>query len=592
MEGLKRKSKGITLIALVVTIVVLLILAAVSIATLGGENGIITQALNAKEQTIIGGEKEAINLAYSASKLENSQDPILSETLEKHLIYNGENAYVTGNLTLTIIFNETKHRYTINQDGVLTQIDDLTPEEANKIVEVISNGLYLTSDGRVEYFGRVREINDDFKLVDRNNVQVITDKGIKQKVHDYYFLDKDGKLFDINGGSNGEPTRVTNINGVDVTNVKLEKIYTVDPLIVADENNFLYGEGIQGSLLENKKIIDYSGYVKTDYSGELDGTIYALDIDGKLYVKGENYYGQLGIGSTSDSQEFICLNDIEGNALYNKKIVQYETYNYFIIARDSNGKLYSWGHNYYGMLGNKNISVDYSSWGSPKKSYITEPICISEQDGCELNGKNIVKLKFSHNSVYAIDSNGKLYSWGNNTQGILCDMQTTIRNYPVCVSDLENHPFNSVKIVDVEGYLSWEYSYAVAIDDKENLYAWGTNVDGSFGDTTTIDSLIPICVNLKETSGLYGKRIVGLSKIDYTNIYSEIQVIDSNGDIFIANNGSYILEQEYYRNIQDTKEINGEIINNNYYFKDEVNVTYFLTENGNVYYTSSERLPE
>ena len=43
--------KGITLIALVITIIVLLILAGVSIAMLTGENGIITQAIKAKENT-------------------------------------------------------------------------------------------------------------------------------------------------------------------------------------------------------------------------------------------------------------------------------------------------------------------------------------------------------------------------------------------------------------------------------------------------------------------------------------------------------------------------------------------------------------
>ena len=46
-----KKEKGITLIALVVTIIVLLILAGVSIAMLTGENGILTQAQNAKEET-------------------------------------------------------------------------------------------------------------------------------------------------------------------------------------------------------------------------------------------------------------------------------------------------------------------------------------------------------------------------------------------------------------------------------------------------------------------------------------------------------------------------------------------------------------
>ena len=46
-----RKEKGITLIALVVTIIVLLILAGVSIATLTGENGILTRAQDAKNKT-------------------------------------------------------------------------------------------------------------------------------------------------------------------------------------------------------------------------------------------------------------------------------------------------------------------------------------------------------------------------------------------------------------------------------------------------------------------------------------------------------------------------------------------------------------
>ena len=50
MKKMKRDS-GITLIALVVTIIVLLILAGVSISMLTGENGIITQAKKSKIET-------------------------------------------------------------------------------------------------------------------------------------------------------------------------------------------------------------------------------------------------------------------------------------------------------------------------------------------------------------------------------------------------------------------------------------------------------------------------------------------------------------------------------------------------------------
>ncbi len=62
-EKLKRKSKGITLIALVITIIVLLILAGVSIATLTGENGILTRAREATEKTEEATEEEQRKLA-------------------------------------------------------------------------------------------------------------------------------------------------------------------------------------------------------------------------------------------------------------------------------------------------------------------------------------------------------------------------------------------------------------------------------------------------------------------------------------------------------------------------------------------------
>ena len=57
-----KKQNGITLIALVITIIVLLILAAVSIAMLTGENGILSKASNAKEKHLIAQYEEELNL--------------------------------------------------------------------------------------------------------------------------------------------------------------------------------------------------------------------------------------------------------------------------------------------------------------------------------------------------------------------------------------------------------------------------------------------------------------------------------------------------------------------------------------------------
>lgn len=60
-----KNNKGITLIALVVTIIVLLILAGVSIAMLTGQNGILNRASDAGESTAVANAKEKVTLAIN-----------------------------------------------------------------------------------------------------------------------------------------------------------------------------------------------------------------------------------------------------------------------------------------------------------------------------------------------------------------------------------------------------------------------------------------------------------------------------------------------------------------------------------------------
>ena len=104
------RNGGITLIALVITIIVLLILAGVAIATLTGDNGILTQANNAKTKTKEAEEKEAIMLGYNDWKIATIQDE------EANL--NVEGATVTGNATdgWEITFPSGR-KYNLSGDG-------------------------------------------------------------------------------------------------------------------------------------------------------------------------------------------------------------------------------------------------------------------------------------------------------------------------------------------------------------------------------------------------------------------------------------------------------------------------------------------
>lgn len=77
-----KNNKGITLIALVITIIVLLILAGVSIAMLTGNNGILSRANETEVENVKGQLEEAIKLAAStikANKYSTAADATLKE---------------------------------------------------------------------------------------------------------------------------------------------------------------------------------------------------------------------------------------------------------------------------------------------------------------------------------------------------------------------------------------------------------------------------------------------------------------------------------------------------------------------------------
>ena len=113
-----KKNNGITLIALVITIIVLLILAGVTIATLTGENGILTRASQASQQTEIAEEKEAIGVAYAGVLADNNGTGVSASELQDELQKNGYSATVVdnGDGTLTVTF-ESGNEYTIDANG-------------------------------------------------------------------------------------------------------------------------------------------------------------------------------------------------------------------------------------------------------------------------------------------------------------------------------------------------------------------------------------------------------------------------------------------------------------------------------------------
>ena len=106
-KDLRNNKKGITLIALIVTIIVLLILAGVSISMLSGENGIINQAKRAKNETENAARQEEEELAKIEAEKNGTGIPIVQVKDEKpgELEKEDDNTFVINSIEDLVFFS-------------------------------------------------------------------------------------------------------------------------------------------------------------------------------------------------------------------------------------------------------------------------------------------------------------------------------------------------------------------------------------------------------------------------------------------------------------------------------------------------------
>ena len=127
------KNKGITLIALVITIIVLLILAGVTIATLTGDNSLLQKATTAKQENEQAKELELIKLAVSAAQVAG-EGTITTENLNNELQANLNDT----NTTATEIKGGWSYKsYKIETNG---NVYNLLPEEYQQLAYIESTG--------------------------------------------------------------------------------------------------------------------------------------------------------------------------------------------------------------------------------------------------------------------------------------------------------------------------------------------------------------------------------------------------------------------------------------------------------------------
>ena len=206
-----------------------------------------------------------------------------------------------------------------------------------------------------------------------------------------------------------------------------------------------------------------------------------IDYTGQVWTWGSNSSGQLGDNSISNQCTPVS---ILGNR---KTFCKINLGNQYMIGIEHDGRLWSWGDNYYGQLGN-NTTRDKCT-----------PISIF---GIK---KTFCKITSGMNFTSGIDKDGQVWGWGRNISGQLGDNSVTLRFTPVSI--LGNK--KTFCVIDINTHIT------VGIDKDGQVWSWGYNTFGILGDNSTIDQCTPVSIHgMKKTFCAIGSTTYHTSGID------------------------------------------------------------------------------
>ena len=519
MIGNKR---GITLIALIISIVVLVILVGVAINTLYGENGIISNAEDAERLSNIKTLEEGINL-YKIDK--NLEGKVQEESYP-------------------IALNEDGSRITLSQMKSASELAKL-PDEVKYTL------LNLTAEKGTTNIPTFEQIDySKFYKLDNTKLNISQEEAENLVIY-----------------IEGDTYKVINLAGV---KYKKSEIYVIIPLnneaepeyiTVANNTYKLYGDGTLKALGE--KTVN-SGYTSSEvneinnswdefdlksinerfdnrmnlpetltsdwYAGHVyfsTGTAYVIDQNNDLWAWGANDYNKLGLGHSFLVVEptKILEGRCEGKENVKASKVWAGNYNTFIV--DTEGMLWACGNNGYGTLGQGNNKV-YNKW--VRIEYI--------------NGNEIKQIQVSEGAqntkAVIIMKDGTVYGGGTNNG------QFGNRNEGYYTFKIINE-YKNIKKLELGAEVIWYIT-------KDNVL-YGCGYGAIFGkepsESPTPSSPYKIAENIKDVKISYNHiiYITNDNKLYYRNSGSEaveVNNIKIDENTKLLSKFTIITNEEYY----------------------------------------------
>ena len=239
----------------------------------------------------------------------------------------------------------------------------------------------------------------------------------------------------------------------------------------------------------------------------------AVKNDGTVWAWGSNSNGQLGNGTTTDSNIPVQVSGASGLS----NVVGVAAGSNHTVALINSGVVWAWGDNGNGQLGNgtttdsniplgvgglgsimaiaagnnftvalKNVTLNSSvlAWGSNNNGQLgngtTTDVYVPVQVS-GMVGTGAIGIAAGYDHAVAMKTDGTVWAWGSNSNGQLGNGTTTGSVTPVQVSGM----------LGVAAVAAGEKD-TVTLKIDSTVWAWGYNFYGQLGNNSTTDSSIPV----------------------------------------------------------------------------------------------------
>jgi alpha-tubulin suppressor-like RCC1 family protein len=200
----------------------------------------------------------------------------------------------------------------------------------------------------------------------------------------------------------------------------------------------------------------------------------ALTSKGRVLAWGNNSYGQLGNGTTTDSHVPVRVQLPAGT-----KVTAISAGNSFALARTTSGRVLAWGQNTNAELGNDSTTSS------------DVPLRVDLPPGVRVT---IVSAGYNFAVARAAGRAFAYFAWGANNLGQYGDGSTAGSATPVGVISTVRGP-GHVHLAS----LFAGCGHTLALFSNGVMLAWGANSEGQLGNGTTTSSDSPVAVKLGRT---------------------------------------------------------------------------------------------